>query len=198
MKIILLLFSYLFGAIPSGYIAFRISERRDIRKHGSGSTGATNLLRLKGLKWTIPVALFDIFKGVFPVYLSLKIFDDQNLALLCAFLAVFGHCFPIYLKFKGGKGVATALGAYIVLFFKPILPAFAVFVIVIVLTRYVSLGSLSAAFSYLLFALFFSGDKNLVILTIVIFFLIAIRHHGNIKRLINGEEKKLGRKVEIS
>jgi len=92
MKILLLVFSYLLGSFPTGYVFFRLSTGKDIRNYGSGSTGATNLFRQKGWKLAVPALLIDVFKGGLPVFLSLKVIPDTRFALLCGFLAVLGHC----------------------------------------------------------------------------------------------------------
>lgn len=196
MKILIAGLSYFLGAIPSGYILFYLSEKKDIRDFGSQGTGATNMLRLKGWKYAVPVLLFDAFKGILPVILALKLFEDLTLALVCAFLAVLGHCFPVYLKFRGGKGFATALGAYAVLASLPLLLSLAVFILIVGFTRYVSLGTLLAVMSYPLFAFLNKNEIEIVYLGIVLFFLIAFTHRGNIARLMKGIERKLGEKEE--
>jgi glycerol-3-phosphate acyltransferase PlsY len=195
MKILFAGLSYLFGAIPSGYILFYISEKKDIRDFGSQSTGATNMLRLKGWKYAVPVLLFDALKGILPVLLALKLFEDLTLALVCALLAVVGHCFPVYLKFRGGKGLATALGAYAVLAFIPLLLSVAVFTLMVGISRYVSLGSLLALMSYPLFTFLWKNEIEIVYLGIVLFILIAFMHRENIARLVKGHERKLGEKA---
>jgi glycerol-3-phosphate acyltransferase PlsY len=194
MKILFALFSYLFGSFPTGYILYYLSEKKDIRGYGSQSIGATNVFRLKGWIFAIPVIFVDILKGFLPVFLALKLFPDKRFALLCGFLAVLGHCFPLYIKLKGGKGVATSVGVYLVLAFKPLLIGIGVFLIVIALTRYVSLGSIMAMLSLPLSIYFIQGNQEAAILSIVIFLLIVIRHGGNIRRLVDGTERKLGKK----
>lgn len=197
MKILFCLLSYLLGSFPTGYIFFRLGEKKDIRSLGSQSTGATNVLRLKGWQYAVPVALIDVLKGAFPAYLAAHIYQDRNLALAAAFFAVLGHCYPVYIRFRGGKGMATAIGAYAVLAFPSLLLSLAVFVAVIALTRYVSLGSLLAAFSFPLFTLLL-GPKGTAMFGggFAIFVLILIRHLGNVRRLVKGEERKFGRRSE--
>lgn len=195
MKIGLALFSYLLGAVPFGYIVFYLSEKKDIRKFGSGSTGATNLLRLKGWKFALPVLLVDISKGIVPVLIAKKLIKDHNFALICGCLAVLGHCYPLYVKFRGGKGVATTLGIYAVLAFKPFLLSLAVFILVAVLSRYVSLGSLLATLSFPLFVLLLKEQTELAYLSLALFLLIAFKHSGNIQRLVKGQERKFGEKA---
>jgi glycerol-3-phosphate acyltransferase PlsY len=194
MKILFALFSYLFGSFPTGYIVYYLSEKKDIRGYGSQSIGATNMLRLKGWFFAIPVIFVDILKGFLPVFLALKLFPDKKFALLCGFLAVLGHCFPVYIKLKGGKGVATSVGVYLVLAFKPFLIGIGVFLIVIALTRYVSLGSIMAMMSLPLSIYFIQSSWEVAILGIAIFLLIVIKHGGNIRRLMHGNERKLGEK----
>ncbi len=194
MKIALALFSYLLGALPSGYIVFWISEKKDIRRFGSGATGATNVLRLKGWKLALPVVVIDIAKGAIPVLLVQKLFQDIRLSLICAFLAVLGHCFPVYIKFKGGKGLATSFGAYAVLAFSPFLFSLAVFLLTAGISRYVSLGSLLASLSYPLFILLLGKETLIALWGFALFFLIAVMHRENIQRLIKGQERKLGEK----
>ncbi len=195
MKVACVLLSYLVGAIPFGYLFFRLSDKKDVRAFGSRSTGATNVLRLKGWAYALPVMIFDILKGALPPLLALKFFRDPRLALFCAFAAVLGHCFPIYIKFRGGKGVATTVGAYAVLGLKPLLLSLVVFVLVIVITRYVSLGSLLAALSFPLFVLFLRKPANLAILGLAAGSVIFFRHRENIKRLFAGKERRFGERV---
>jgi glycerol-3-phosphate acyltransferase PlsY len=195
MTVIYLILSYLIGSIPAGYIIYKLSEKKDIRRFGSQATGATNVLRLKGWKYAIPVGVFDVLKGFFVVYFALKLFPDKRLALVCGFLAVMGHCFPIFIKFKGGKGVATTVGVYSALATVPLVCSVGIFLVVVSITRYVSLGSLLAMFFFPLFVLYFTGDKGVITLSCAILCLIIIRHLGNIKRLMAGHERKLGEKA---
>jgi glycerol-3-phosphate acyltransferase PlsY len=195
MKIIVAISSYLLGSIPMGYIFFYLSERKDIRKFGSHSTGATNLLRLKGWKFALPVLVLDYLKGFLPVFFALKFFEDSQFALVCGFLSVLGHCFPLYLKFRGGKGVATTFGAYSILAFKPFLLSLAVFLIVSGTSRYISLGSLLATLSYPFFIILFNVKAEIAYLSFALFFLIMLMHRDNIERLVQGKERKLGEKT---
>ncbi len=188
--------AYLVGSIPTGYLLFRASEKKDIRSFGSRATGATNVLRLKGWRYALPVALIDIAKGFLPAFLALRIFGDPVLAVVCASLAVFGHCYPIFIGFRGGKGVATAAGAMFAIAPGPALLSLAVFVATIALTRYVSLGSILAAFSFPFFMELFHMRFVLITLTSPILLIIIIRHAENIRRLLSGTERKFGRKTE--
>jgi len=197
MKIVFAMLAYLFGSFPSGYLFFRASENKDIRDFGSHATGATNVLRLKGWKYALPVALIDILKGFLPAFLALKIFGDPKLAVLCASLAVLGHCFPIYIGFRGGKGVATAAGAMFSVALLPGLLSLAVFIGIVALTRFVSLGSILAALAFPLFMLLFKMPAELIVLSLPILFIILVRHAENIRRLARGTESKFGQKGKI-
>lgn len=192
MKIIFALLSYLIGSISTGYILFYITDKKDIRNYGSHGTGATNVLRIKGWRYALPVFVLDFFKGSLPVLLALKLFDDQSFAALCGFFTVLGHCFPFYFKFKGGKGVATAAGVFAVLAWKPLLAGFVVLILVVVISRYVSLGSLLATLSFLFFVYLFKEEQEIIRLSLAIFLLIVFRHWGNIGRLVKGQERKIG------
>jgi glycerol-3-phosphate acyltransferase PlsY len=194
MKILFSVFSYLIGSFPTGYILYFLSEKKDIRRYGSQSTGATNILRLKGWRFAIPVILVDILKGSLPVFLALKFFPDERFALFCGFLAVLGHCFPIFIKLKGGKGVSTAVGVYLVLALNPLLIGMGVFILIVALTRYVSLASILAVMSLPFSIYFILGNQDTAIMGIAIFLLVIIRHGGNIQRILKGTERKLGEK----
>jgi glycerol-3-phosphate acyltransferase PlsY len=185
--------AYLVGSIPTGYLLFRASEKKDIRSFGSRATGATNVLRLKGWRFALPVALVDIAKGFLPAFFALRIFADPELAVACASLAVLGHCFPVYIGFKGGKGVATAAGAMFAIAPGPALLSLAVFIATIALTRFVSLGSILAALLFPAFMGLFHLPLRLIALSLPILFIILIRHAENIGRLFAGTERKFGR-----
>ncbi|MFZ2054772.1 MAG: glycerol-3-phosphate 1-O-acyltransferase PlsY [Candidatus Aminicenantales bacterium] len=198
MKIFWIGLAYFIGSLPSGYLIFRLGEKKDIRNYGSRSTGATNVLRLKGWRYAIPVAVVDVLKSALPVWYALRTFPaDRGVAFGVTFMAVLGHCFPVFIKFKGGKGVATAMGAFAVLATGPFLVSLAVFGGVVAATRYVSLGSLLAALSFPLIVFFRRGDTGLALLGLTIFALITLRHAVNIKRLVKGEERKLGQKISL-
>ncbi len=194
MKILIALFSYLLGSIPSGYLLYRRIKKRDIRNFGSQSIGATNLLRLTDKKTAFLAAGLDVLKGFIPVFLTLKLFDDLFLSLMCGFLAVFGHCFPLYIKFRGGKGVATTVGVYLALSLPSLLGLAVVFVLTIAFTKYVSLGSVLSVMTLPFTPLILGGEKELIYFGVVLFLLIAFQHRENIHRLIQGKERKLGEK----
>lgn len=197
MKVIFLFLAYCLGALPFGYLLFRLSEKKDIRDFGSQSIGATNVLRLKGWRYALPVALFDILKAALPVGLALRFFEDRWVALVTSFLVVLGHCFPVFIKFRGGKGVSTAMGSYAVLAPLPCLLSLVLFVVVIAWSRYVSLGSLLAIASFPGLVFLLGGDPLLALLGGVIFLLVAFRHRANISRLVRGEERKFGERLGV-
>jgi len=199
MKAAFLILSYLCGAIPFGYLIFRLGNhgQKDIRRFGSRSTGATNVLRLKGWKYALPVALLDVLKAVLPVWLALRLFEGRRTALAAAFLVVLGHCYPVFIKFRGGKGVSTAMGAFAVLSPVDFLICLAVFIGTVASTRYVSLGSLAAAISFPVLAFALRGDRDLGALGLALLILIAVRHAANIGRLIRGGERRFGQREGV-
>lgn len=194
MRIALVVGSYLLGSVPTGYLFVRLAGRKDVRDLGSGSTGATNVLRVKGWKAALPVALIDVLKGFLPAFLALRWSSDPAFAALCGLLAVVGHCFPFSIGFRGGKGVATSLGAYAAIAFTPCLASLGVFVLAVALTRFVSLGSIlgSVAFPVLLLAT--GGPREVFGVSLGIAALIVFQHRGNIARLAAGTERRLGRR----
>jgi len=198
MKIIWIFVAYFVGSIPSGFLIFRMGESKDIRRFGSRSTGATNVLRLKGWRYALPVLVIDVLKAALPVWLALRTFPaDRRVAFGVALMVVLGHCFPVFIGFKGGKGVSTAMGSYAALATVPFLLTLAVFVGVIAVSRYVSLGSLLAALSFPLIVYFGRGDGGLALLGLAVFAVIVLRHAGNIQRLFRGQERKLGQRTRM-
>jgi glycerol-3-phosphate acyltransferase PlsY len=189
------LFSYLFGSIPSGYLLIRARQHKDIRDFGSRSTGATNVLRTSGWKMAVPVAAFDVLKGFLPVFFGMKLFPGKPVVLVFGFCAIVGHCFPVFIKFRGGKGVATSVGVYAAAAFFPLLCTLGVFLFVIGTTRFVSLGSLTGAFCFPFFVYLIDGQIETIILGAAVFLLVLVRHWGNIQRLAQGKERKLGEKT---
>ncbi len=195
-ELLIILAAYLVGSVPSGYIIFRRGLRRDIRGLGSRSTGATNVLRLAGWKYAVPVLVADVLKAAVPVALILQLSGDRRLAMAAALAVALGHCFPLFINFRGGKGVSTAMGAFAVLSPPLFAAGLIVFATVIAVTRLVSLGSLLGILSVSLLAFFWKVDVELGILGAAIFLLVAVRHKDNIRRLIAGRERKLGEKKE--
>src|SRR5215216_4176390 len=138
--------SYLVGAIPTSHLVSRTFARIDLRQHGSGNLGATNLYRVLGWKYAVPVALFDMAKGAIPVLVfAPRVSSSELFALVCGVAAIVGHVFSVFVGFKGGKGVATAAGVMLGLTPAPLGIALAVWVTLVFLTGYVSVGSIAAA-----------------------------------------------------
>ncbi len=186
--------SYVIGSIPSGFLIFRISKKEDIRNEGSGNIGATNIHRVCGGKAAMATLIIDILKGAIPVIYGLAHFKFPPLILGAGALAIIGHIYPVWLKFNGGKGVATFAGVFLAYMAAPdgffIFPVFAlVFVLFMILTRYVSASSL-AGITGAFFAVLFTNiaEASLIILLIII--LIFIRHKDNIGRIVSGNEDK--------
>ncbi len=193
MLLILVLFSFLIGSLPTGYLVGK-AYGLDIRLHGSGNTGATNALRTLGKKAGVITLIGDIAKGIAAVHLSLTSEDLISLGALFGFAAILGHCYSPFLKFNGGKGVATSLGVFLAT--VPIGTIFStiVFIIVVKITKYVSLGSILAAATLASYALMtenitFSNIKLVALLAAS--FLIIYRHKANISRLLSGNELKI-------
>jgi glycerol-3-phosphate acyltransferase PlsY len=184
---------YLLGSIPFGYILYRLRRKQDIREAGSGNIGATNVLRAAGPLAGLATLLLDAGKGYAAVALASKLTGDEPLGnAAAALLAIVGHCFPVFLKFRGGKGVATGLGAFLAIAPFEVLRASIGFASVILATRYVSLASLAGAW-VLFFLLAVDGATAGPILfaSLAAASLISVRHHANIRRLRTGTEPRL-------
>jgi glycerol-3-phosphate acyltransferase PlsY len=192
MRILIAVAAYLVGSIPTGYLLVRLTARKDIRQYGSRSMGATNVLRVKGWKTALPVAAFDVLKGFLPAFFALKYSDDPVFAAFCAFLSVVGHCFPFSIGFKGGKGVATSLGAYAAIDVLPLLASLGLFLIVVAVSRRVSLGSLVGSLAFPFIVLITGGPRGVFFISLAIAALVVFQHRGNIGRLVKGTERKLG------
>ena len=194
--------SYLLGSIPFGYLLVRIFHGEDVRQSGSGNIGATNVSRKSPLLG-VATLLLDALKGTAAVALSYKLADRvvaiptyEQLALASLF-AVLGHMFPVWLKFRGGKGVATGLGAFIVIAPKAVLIAAGIFIAVVVIFRYVSLGSIVAVAIFPIVAWsigrFYIPPLGMCMISLASL-LIILRHHENIRRLLAGHESRIGAK----
>ena len=189
-----LVLGYLLGSIPSGWLAGRWLKGIDLRELGSGSTGATNVLRQVGKGPALVVFLIDVLKGAAAVLIARALGLGDWIQVLAGLTALAGHIWPVWLGFKGGKAVATGLGLFLGLAWPVGLASFGVFLAVFSLSRYVSLASVLAAISLpLLMAAGTSSNANLVV-ALVAMLLVLWRHRSNIKRLINGTEPKLNQK----
>jgi glycerol-3-phosphate acyltransferase PlsY len=188
-----IIISYLLGSISFSYFIAKIWMGIDIRNYGSGNAGATNVLRVLGTKPAIIALLGDALKGIIAVYLG-KLTGDESIMLLCGLAVVIGHNWPIFLKFKGGKGIATSLGVILTISPLSSLILIIIGVLIIYITRYVSLGSITSAIilPFIFYMLHKSGYY--LIFALVLTFLALFRHRSNIQRLLSGKESKLGEK----
>ena len=194
-----ILLAYFIGSIPSAVWVGKLFYNIDVRQHGSGNAGATNVIRVLGYKAGIPVLLIDVFKGWAAVQV-IFLFPHPGLSedfityvrICMAFAAVLGHVFPVFAGFKGGKGVGTLAGAAIALYPLALLVVLALFITTLAMTRYVSLASILCGISFPLIVIFITGQEHpgLIILSIVVAVFIPLTHIKNIKRLIRGEEDK--------
>ncbi len=188
---------YLAGSIPSGVIISKLAGIENIMSYGSGNTGATNVFRVLGPKYAAIVLVMDILKGVLPAYFGLRYLNMGTLgAFIAGVFSIVGHNWSAFLGFRGGKGVAATAGVALIVFPKILAVSVAVFLVVVALSRYVSLGSLLgvwAGFAYSLLPQFTALDK------LAVFGLAAVvtyKHRSNIQRLASGSELKLGKKGE--
>ena len=183
---------YLSGSVPYGLILTRLAGLGDIRKVGSGNIGATNVLRAGGKKIAIATLLLDALKGTIPVLVAKEIHMDY--AVLAAIGAFMGHLFPIWLKFKGGKGVATALGISFAFSWVLGLALIGIWLAVAFITKYSSLSALTAFLLAPICAYFITGNIQIVSTMALISVTVIIKHHENIRRLIKGEESRINLK----
>ncbi len=195
--------SYLVGSIPFGYV-IAIAKGVDVRKEGSGNIGATNVGRVLGRKFGAIIFVLDLLKG-FVVVLLVPIFvsdikfpptSDKLLVILCGLCVLLGHAFPVYLKFKGGKAVATSFGVFIWLAPIPVAIAFGVWILTVIVSRYVSLGSMAGAIALMggvigMGSSPFGSGKYLTALSVAVAVLIITKHISNIKRIIAGTESRV-------
>ena len=205
--VIAVFLSYFIGSISSAVIISKTFFGRDIREEGSGNAGATNMLRTHGKKMGALTLIFDVLKGVVAVFLANLIMNITStdefilkmIPLTAGLFVILGHNFPVFFNFRGGKGVATSLGVVLALNYKVALIVACVALLVMIMTRYVSLGSVLAGILYVavdLAYMIFTDNFYYpeLIFSVLVGSLLIIRHHQNIKRLLNGTENKLGQK----
>ncbi len=189
--IFLIIVAYLIGAIPTGVILTRLAGGEDIRSAGSGNIGATNVYRVAGRKLGVITLVGDCLKGVVPLLIAQLGFNlSVNGIALIALAAFIGHCYPVYLGFKGGKGVATALGIFLVLSPWSVLCVLLVFALILWKWRYISLASISAAATIPFLVLLFESSFALFGATLIIAALVIWKHRANIERLRSGTENR--------
>ncbi len=207
IKIIIAILAYLLGAFPTAYVIYRVRRGDDIRKYGSGNVGGTNLTRTLGASFGISTIFIDMIKGFLPVLAVYLLYPEDIIFLsIVAGIVVVGHDFPVYIGFKGGKGIATTYGVIVGLSCLPfiagpvwlrIIPAFTIlgiWAIGFLIFKIVSIGSLVAAISIPLSFYFTKYPWPVIIVGACLGILIFITHRDNLKRLIRGEEKKLKKK----
>jgi acyl phosphate:glycerol-3-phosphate acyltransferase len=185
------LLAYVVGAVPVGVVVARIFGVGDLRRQGSGNIGATNVLRTAGRLPALLTLAGDIAKGYTAVALA-GLSDDARVAAACAVAAVVGNCWSVFLAFRGGKGMATGLGAFLRLVPWAIAPAFVVWLLVTLVSRYVSLGSVVAALSLPVAALLFGYPLPSVLAALAVTAIVVFRHRENIARLLSGTERRVG------
>ncbi len=188
-------FSYLLGSIPTAVWLGKWLHGKDVREFGSKNAGATNSFRILGKRTGIVVLVIDIFKGVLSMIISKHMLHDESvvLVMLAAGICILGHVFPVFAQFRGGKGVATSLGVFFGFNPSTALVCILVFLVVFLISRYVSLASITAA-STLPFISYFVFDQRMlafVCFNVIISLLVIIAHQKNIKRLIAGEEQRM-------
>ena len=192
--------AYLLGSIPFGLILVRVARGEDVRLTGSGNIGATNVARAGGARLGIVTLILDALKGYVAVALAIAASHRYNsldlglAAALAALFAILGHVFPIWLRFRGGKGVATGVGAFVGLAPRAVLVVLAIFVVIVLISRYVSLGSMVASAVFPVLAYFLYRETSSVTDLAVMLaasWLIILKHKANIKRLLNGTENRL-------
>ena len=186
----LIILSYFFGAIPSGVWIGKIFKNIDVRDYGSKNSGATNSYRVLGAKLGIAVLIIDGLKGFIPLYIASKFNLKYNDLVILGLVAILAHTFSCFISFKGGKGVATSLGVF--LFLAPVITLIllVIFILVVYFTKYISLGSITAAFLLPIFTFFTHRDTYLFTLSVVIAIFVIYRHKTNISRLLSGTENK--------
>ena len=196
MNLLILFLGYLFGSFPSGYLAGRIAKGIDIRSLGSGSTGATNVLRHIGKRAAITVFLVDVFKGILSILVAKYFLLNDSWQVAIGLSTLIGHIWPVWLNWRGGKAVATGLGIFLGLSWQVGFATLGIFCLMITLFRIVSLASISAALALPLI-MFISFENSNISLPFLVISLLAMtlviwRHRENIVRLIKGKEPRIG------
>ncbi|HEX5966416.1 MAG TPA: glycerol-3-phosphate 1-O-acyltransferase PlsY [Pyrinomonadaceae bacterium] len=195
--LLVVIIAYLIGSIPFGYLIVRARGGGDVRETGSGGTGATNVSRRAGKAAGVFTLILDALKGAMAVVIAKRVLTGDNTEWLIAVVAIaviVGHIFPVWLGFRGGKGVATGVGVFLALVPLAVLFAGVIFVAVVALTKYVSLGSILAAATIPVFVWLFALEvdlKPLLSASVVGALLIIFAHRGNIARLLNGTESRI-------
>lgn len=192
------LLGYLLGSVNISILISRLVMKDDIRRHGSGNAGATNVLRLYGKGWTVVVSLFDLGKGIAAVLIGQALLAPVDSAMtgrmLGGMAVIVGHAFPLFFGFRGGKGVLTSCGVLFMLDWRVAAIALGLFFVVVICTRYISLGALVAFVTYTIASIFFGHARQEVLVFAALTVLVFYLHRENIGRLRRGEERKIGEK----
>lgn len=189
--ILTVVIGYLLGSISTGVVISKYFAKTDIRTQGSGNAGTTNMLRILGRKLALFTFIGDMLKGIIAVFIGKALVGGDLGGVLGVVGAVLGHYYPLYFGFKGGKGIATSFGSLLFVFPVEALLSFSVFLILVALTHYVSVGSVAAAFVLPALVCFTSGNVTVSVITACIGASVIWRHRANIKRLMAGTESKL-------
>ncbi len=189
-----IIISYIYGSIPFGLLIGKLWKKIDVRTLGSKNIGATNILRTLGPGPAALSLIGDVSKGVLAVLLG-RIAGGETLSVICGIIAITGHNWSVFLKFSGGRGISTTLGVYIMLMPKEALIGVIIWGIVLLLTRYVSLGSIIAISTGPFLSWFFGEPLPYILYTVVVAVFGVYKHRANISRLISGKEFKIGEKV---
>ncbi len=189
-KFAYLIGTYLIGGIPFGYLFVKILKGIDVRTVGSGNIGATNVYRAGGLWIAILTGIFDVLKGFLPTYFAIKFFGI-NFAAVTGIVAILGHSFTVYMRFRGGKGVATTVGAFLALSPSGVLIGIVTWIVVLLLTKIVSISSLVAVTVGGVYIFISTTSYVLKVIILFVIIIIFVRHRSNIRRLIRGEEPRI-------
>jgi acyl phosphate:glycerol-3-phosphate acyltransferase len=197
---VLVLAAYLIGSFPTSYVVARAVKGIDLREHGSGNLGATNAFRVLGWRAATPIFIVDILKGFLPAFLFPQI--DGNVSVLWALVygtaAIVGHVFSVYVKFKGGKGVATGAGVFLALAPLAVLGGLVLWLALVALTGYVSLASIAAAAALPVLVALTGAPTAVLVLSLLLATFVIYAHRANIRRLLRGEEHRFRRRPAAS
>lgn len=195
LKVVVYVFAYLMGSIPTAYWYAKYFHGIDIRQHGSGNVGATNSLRVLGKKAGIIVLIFDLLKGLLPVLIARSLGFSEEQTFLIGIVCILGHIWSVFANFKGGKGIATSLGVILAVSLAGAGISLVVFVAIVYFTKYVSLASMLAGLAFVFYYLVFNYEQtNMSLIAFGLFMLLVFTHRENIKRLVAGTESKISSK----
>ncbi|CAN1562668.1 COG0344 Predicted membrane protein [Spirosomataceae bacterium] len=195
LKVVVYVFAYLMGSIPTAYWYAKYFHGIDIRQHGSGNVGATNSLRVLGKKAGIIVLIFDLLKGLLPVLIARSLGFSEEQTFLIGIVCILGHIWSVFANFKGGKGIATSLGVILAVSPAGAGISLVVFVAIVYFTKYVSLASMLAGLAFVFYYLVFNYEQtNMSLIAFGLFMLLVFTHRENIKRLVAGTESKISSK----